>query len=329
MFLSKGTMHVTSQYSKRKFSGAICALDCDRFERRYILGCTENGFFFSYDVYMSQEVFYGCIPTNSILTDVKWSTTNPKMFAVSSYDTNLRVYDSSKLEQPIYEYPFGSKIHSCTFNPKSPIIAASMELGLTRIIDIREKANLNALRALIPNEITNTRWIPDSEYAVICGDEIGNIYLFDIRKPEEPYQFNWWKQKVLIDDDNSPAHESGIIGLCFTENNRHFYSMDKKGTIRMWNVDDGLSAFVQYQLKEPAKYPRNLEIDTFNGDLFVPESNRIRNLNKSELFVGHAKDVVSISSFDDGIATGGCDSFLCIWRSDYEDEIYDVSDWSD
>ncbi|KAH0788588.1 WD40 repeat-like protein [Histomonas meleagridis] len=328
MLISEGRYRVVSQYSTPHLKGStITSLDTDFIEKRFIVGSTENGYFFLYDAIKLQPIFCTCLPCPTIITDIKWRKDQKNNFLTSSYDNYVRIYNTAKYQEPFIEYDCGTKVFSCSFNSKSPIIAAALDKGLTRIFDIRESANLIGLKAPKQTIINVVEWASDS--SVVCGDEEGNLYLFDIRNPYSPFQFGWWKQS-LFDTNDLPAHDQPIIGITMSENGRQIYSLDKQGCIRQWSVDEGTSTFLQYMLKTPPNFARNVQMCTHNEDLFVPESNAIINMTKSQALFGHVMEIVALTAFDDGIASAGCDSFMCVWRPEEQiGPICDVSDWSD
>jgi WD40 repeat protein len=188
---------------------------------------------------------------------------------------------------------------------------------------------LRALDTTFEEDVRIVRWSPTNENILAMGDAEGRVVLFDIRHDRQPYFFRQWK-RVIDDDDQSNAHEHGIVGLTFTPNGRTLYSVDSNGIVRAWDVDRGLSTLEEHKIDITGPRQRKLEICIFENDLLVPVKNSVCNVQKGDAHVGHVKDVLGVAAYSDGFVTCGADRFLCVWKRRKDVQMQDdQSDWSD
>ncbi|OHS95393.1 hypothetical protein TRFO_10528 [Tritrichomonas foetus] len=320
---------VFAQYTSKHFKNSINSIDCDSVEKNFVLGTTDEGYYFIYSTYKALCKYCCHTKRKTVLTDARWKKNDLQTFATSSLDGNLRIYDLLSPKEPTHEYGSGSQIHGISFNYKSPIVACAQNDGMTRLYDLRQKVNLNALDTDFEDSINVVEWSPASEYSIVCGDSAGRLCYFDIRQMKEVYEFRWWKMEI-DDDDDSFAHENEIIGLTYSKNGRTIHTLDKDGVIRLWDADSGLTQMIEYKLDSPPNRARRYGICMLGNDLAVPERNSINVITRRQKMLGHMQDVNAVVETLDGVASVGMDKNLLVWRKKDEMMIEnDVSDWSD
>lgn len=321
---------VFSQYSNKHFKVSINSVDCETVEKRFAIGCTENGYCFVYDSFHS--ICKICCRTkhSTVLTDAKWEKNSMLKFCSTSLDGNLRLYDVTEHDNPFQTFNTGSHLHSCSFNFKSPIIACGMDGGSARLFDLRQSVNLQALETSYESDVEVVEWSPDSEYLVVCGDTDGHLMLFDTRQIREPYEFRWWRLQI-DDESDSTAHDSSIVGLTFSPNGRRILTLDNEKYLRQWGTDTGLATAFEYKMNKVNKKNRRIGICmTDKNEILIPENNSIINITKKEKMVGHIQNVTAVTANADGFVSTDQNGFLCVWRKRDEIQIEnDTSDWSD
>lgn len=321
---------VFSQFSNKHFKFPINSIDCETLGKRFVVGCTDNGYYFVYDTFKSSCRICHKIDRTAVLTDSRWKKNDITVFCTSSLDGELRIYDVSSPKKPSQSYSNESHLHSCSFNCKYPIIACAMDNGLTRLYDLREKVHLHALESSYKFDVKVTEWSPDSEYLIACGDTEGHLMLYDTRQMREPYEYRWWSLEI-DDGSDSTAHDSSIVGMSFSPSGRTIFTLDEDKYLRQWDVDTGLTTAFEVKMKSIYKRNRRIGICvTENNDIFVPDDNSIVNVLKKEKMVGHTQNVTAVTTNLDGFVSTGQDGFVCVWRKSNEIQIEnDVSDWSD
>lgn len=321
---------VFSQFSDKHIKSSINSIDCETYRKRFVVGCTDNGYCFIYDTFKSLRKKHFQTHHNAILTDCRWKKNDMSTFCTVSFDGNLRIYNIAETENPYQTYKTGSHLHSCSFNYKQPIIACAMDSGLTRLYDLREKNHLHALETSYKSDVNVTEWSTDSEYLIACGDTDGHLILYDTRQMREPYEYHWWSIDVN-DGSDSTAHDSSIIGMAFAPNGRTILTLDDDKFLRQWGVDTGLTTTFEAKMDTAYKPNRRIGICiTEDNEFFVPDNNSIKNVTKNKKMVGHMQNVIAVTTNLDGFVSVGQDGFLCVWRKTNEIQTEnDVSDWSD
>lgn len=321
---------VFAQYSNKHLRFPINSVDCETLQKRFVVGCTDNGYYFVYDTFHSLCKI--CFKTHhpTVLTDVRWKKNEMATFCTSSLDGNLRLYDVIEPEKTSQSYSTGSHLHSLSFNFKSPIIACAMDGGFARLYDLREKVHLHALETSYESDVKVVEWSPDSEYLIACGDVDGHLMLFDTRQMREPYEYRWWSVEVG-DDSDSTAHDTAIVGMAFAPNGRTFLTLDDDKYLRQWGVDTGLTTNFECKMNNIFKRNRRIGICmTEKNEILVPDNNSIFNITKNTKMVGHTQNVIAVATIADGFVSVGQDGFLCVWKKSDKMQIEnDVSDWSD
>ena len=84
---------VFSQYSNKHFKSPINSVDCETVEKRFALGCTDNGYYFVYDTFHSICKICNRVHRSTVLTEARWEKNEMSKFCTSSLDGNLRLYD--------------------------------------------------------------------------------------------------------------------------------------------------------------------------------------------------------------------------------------------
>jgi DNA excision repair protein ERCC-8 len=329
MLRGVGDFSVASQFFSRGVIGLIASIHCESVTHRYSLAVTDAGNYFSYDIWNDSLSFLYCLPDRIVLTDASWLTYDTGLFCTSSMDGYLRLYDTSRPDQPLPDaLDCGYPVRNCEFNSKAPIIAAALEEGYCRLWDIREKVHLRELTISEEDDTTVVKWIPDSEYSLVVADVQGRLAFFDIRNDKTPYFFSWWRAS-LDQVDYRSGHDQSVIGLTMSANGRILYSLDTLGYIREWDIDRGLSNMKQVKVDFTGVPARLMGMCLFENELLVPVKNAVYNMQTDQAMIGHANHVVGVTAGADEFVSAGTDGFVIVWRRPSLLPEVDESDWSD
>ena len=320
---------VYSQYSNPKFQGGINAVDVENNQKRLVFGCTENAYCFCFDTLKNQDLYCFTYKNPNILTDISIYQADCSKYCTAGADGKLRVHMTKHPSQKPQIFECNTVIFSCSYNSYDPIIAAALD-GKVRLFDERQEHNLATLATGYENIVSCAKWVPNSNYMVVAGDEQGHLMMFDIRNVMEKFELDWYRNETLEDIQKPQAHNSAIVALSFCEESRTFISCDQLGTIREWDYDTGLATFNEYHVKEFTRKKRKYEVSLDSKHIIVPENNSLHNIENDEIFVAHSQNVNGSKFFANGFVSYGEDSVLTIWspRSSIE-VIDDKSDWSD
>ena len=323
-------MHrVVAQYSRPRFRGPVTCVACETRYNRWVLGVTNSGHYFCYDTIALEPSW--CCHTDGSLTCGSFTPNDYHKFVTASRDNHVRVYDTDSPESPVKTVDCGVPVHCCSFNSTAPVLAAALDGGRVRIIDIREKVNLNQLETQHDDDVWAVTWLPGSRNSLVAGDKSGRLFMFDIRSRQPPYQFAWYRSSIDDDDadDAQQAHDSAITGLIFDRPGTTLFSLDAHGFLKQWDAAKGLTHSRMRKFEIPRKQTP-VGMCLCDDDVLVPARNCVARARDDTSMVGHIRDVTWLTETGEGFVSAGDDACVCIWRRNDElPPLVDESDWSD
>ena len=326
-------MRVAAQFSRSCFRGPINSVDCDSRDRRWVLGVTESGHYFLYDTLALKPKWCHNVGSMALLTCGCFAPHDPSKFVTTSYDQYLRMYDTSSPKKTFRDpLDCGHSIHGCAFNTEEPILAAALDSGSVRIVDIRERVNLIQVETGHTSTISAVTWLPRSKNTVIAGDRRGRVFVFDIRSSQKPYELGRNRTSIDAEDaeDATHAHQFAVVALEFDDLGTNLYSLDNRGVLRQWDISQGLSTGRETRLRGNGERRRMARMCFFDGDLLAPSENFVVKVKSGENLPGHIRDVTWLAATNEGFVSAGADSYICVWRREHEmPAVADESDWTD
>ena len=320
---------VYSQYSHPKFQGGINAIDVENIQKRLIFGCTENAYCFCFDTLKNQELYCFTYKKPNLLTDISLYQADCSKYCTAGADGKLRVHYTKHPSRKPQIYETNSIIYSCSYNSFDPIISASVD-GKVRLFDERLTHNLATLATGYEYAVTCAKWVPNSHYMIVAGDEKGNLMIFDIRNVSEKFELDWNRNETLEIVQNPQSHSSAIVSIAFCEEKRTFLSCEQIGAVKEWDYDTGLATFNEYHVNEFSRKRRKYEISFDSKHIIIPENNSLINIENDDRYVAHSQNVNGSKFFSNGFVSYGEDSVLTIWSPKISVEVIDdKSDWSD
>lgn len=241
--------------SKKKTVGSINTLDVDKVENSYLLSGGADSTIKIWKIGSQRAEEIGDI--NKIngghefgVTDVKWWPFDMGMFLSSSYDMNLKIWDTSTLEEA-FNFNLDSKIHCFDISPtgEHSLIATGADSSHVRILDLKTTSSVHSLIGH-NGSILSTKWSPNNPNVLATGSSEGEVRIWDIRRTDSclvqldlyrtdekaPLSGNDSK-KIGVLKSSVKAHARGVNGLCWFENGQTLISTGLDEKIRVWNLE--------------------------------------------------------------------------------------------
>lgn len=325
-----GDFVVDAQFSNPMYSGGINSLDIDPIYGTKVIGGTENGCYFCYDLSRNQEIYSYRLKHPAAITDVAVLKTDGGIFCTTSVDGHLRIYDIKNARKSAQMTDCHCIIRSVSAAPDAPVVVVGLEEGSTRIFDLRQSVNLNALKTGYDTPVSIAQFSNDNSFLVAVGDALGRLFLFDLRNPKVPYQLDWYRAEITDKPETYVAHGSEINCIQFSPNSRTFLSLDKNGVIREWSSDTGLSELNEYRITEYKRSVRRMKIAYTSKTIFAPSENSVYDILEDKKNIGHISTVNGVFENNGSLISYGEDNLMTIWKKkDAVSFVDDKSDWSD
>lgn len=329
-YIMIGDFVIDSQYSNPQYSGGINSIDIDPIYKTKVIGVTENGRYFCYDLNKRQEIYSYPCKNLCCITDVAILKTDGGIFCTTAVDGYLRIYDINDARKSAQMCNCHGIVRSISASPNEPVVIVSLNEGSIRIFDLRQSVNLNALKTGRDNPVTIAEYSKDNNFLIAAGDTEGRLFLFDIRNPKGPYQLDWYRSQITDQPETFSAHGSEVTTINFSSSGRTFLSADRNGVIREWSSDSGLSELNEYRTTEYKRSTRRTKLVFRDDTIFVPSENAVYDVQNDKKLIGHISTVNGVVEINDGIISYGEDNLMTVWKpKDSIPFIDDKSDWSD
>ncbi|OQS05071.1 DNA excision repair ERCC-8 [Thraustotheca clavata] len=222
------------------------------------------------------------------ITCVNWYPIDNGMFATSSLDTTIKVWDANELEIAS-AFLLQDPVHIAAFSPvvsgsTAHLIAVGTDRPEVRLCDISIGASTHQLMGHRAS-IRSLTWSKTNEYQLVSGATDGSIRVWDIRRsgataclmclnidgpaelPRRDTQgVSMLKKRKTGHDPHVAASTSSVIAhtkevqsLAYTPDGRYIVSSGADHAVRVWNSKSGHNMFHHYEdIKCPG--PRHITV---------------------------------------------------------------------
>ncbi|RKP35454.1 WD40-repeat-containing domain protein, partial [Dimargaris cristalligena] len=177
------------------------------------------------------------------VSDVHWYPFDTGLFTTSSFDTTLKVWDTSAL-QAACTFHLQDKVLSHTLSSVAPgtnpyahcLIAAATTNPLVRLCDLQSGAFTQTLTGHV-GPVISCQWSPRHAHLLATGGTDGAVRLWDIRRASSCLMELNCRQSQS--EYQGRAHQGMVNGLNFTEDGFYLVTVGSDQCIRLWDAATG------------------------------------------------------------------------------------------
>ncbi|CAM9011430.1 unnamed protein product [Wickerhamomyces anomalus] len=240
---------------KKKTIGSINALDFDKIDHKFLLSGGADSTIKIWKVGSQKAELVGDLNKSNGghefgVTDVKWWPFDTGMFLSSSYDMNLKVWDTNTMEEA-FNFNLDSKVNCFDVSSTGAhsLIATGADSSHVRLLDLKTTSAIHSLTGH-NGCIVSTKWSPNNANVLATGSSEGEVRIWDIRRTDSCLvQLDLYRtdekaplssndsRKVGVLKSSVKAHARGANGLCWLESGKTLITTGNDEKIRVWNLE--------------------------------------------------------------------------------------------
>ncbi|ORX74214.1 WD40 repeat-like protein [Linderina pennispora] len=167
---------------------------------------------------------------DSAVSCVSWYAVDTGMFATSSYDGTVKVWDTNAMAVAAsFDLNARVEMHAMSPTGAHALIAAATQAKSLRLGDLRTGAFAQELD--IPMQMC-VAWSPRDPFVLASGGQDGRVHLWDVRRAD-----------THVSD--FAAHTKCVNSLLFAEHGAQIASFGLDDKVSVWNVQDTAQQAVQ------------------------------------------------------------------------------------
>ncbi|KAI8990322.1 WD40-repeat-containing domain protein [Pilobolus umbonatus] len=271
--------------------GGVHSIKIEKIDERYLLSGSGDGRIHLFDLEQVSTDRYRYKPIATVsrenrhsyaVTSVSWYPFDNGMFITSSYDSTIKIWDTSSMI-PAGEFDLECRVNCQAISPIAThnLIACAGFEPRVRLCDLNSGAFTHSLMGHSGSVLSCT-WSTNQEYILYSGGLDGTVRVWDIRKASSCLmsldQDNKIERGNLLTDTNR-AHGKGVNGLTVTKDGMFLVSLGLDEKIRLWDTQTGLNTLVNYGSIWRNRYEFCLEpsvssLDVWPPLLYVPSDDR-------------------------------------------------------
>lgn len=179
------------------------------------------------------------------ITKVKWWRQDNGMFITSSYDGNVKIWDTEQFK-PVYTFDIEKKVFSfdlCGENDEkkneSYLIAVASDQLYIRLMDLRSGSNSHNLSGHESKTLV-VKWHPSRTNILCSGGLDCQIKMWDVRRSNSFLCVldlkNTSEECASYPTESVKSHFGYVNGLLWNETGTMLYSSGNDDKIRVWNM---------------------------------------------------------------------------------------------
>lgn len=239
---------------KKKTIGSINSLDFDKISHQFLISGGADTTIKIWKVGTQKAELIGDLnKTNGGhdfgVTDVKWWPFDNGMFLSSSYDMNLKIWDTNLMEEA-FSFFLDSKVNcfDVSSTGEHSLIATGTDSAHVRILDLKTTSSVHSLTGH-NGSIIGTKWSPNDPNVLASGSSEGEVRIWDIRRTDSCLaQLDLYRtdekaplsgndsRKIGVLKSTVKAHARGVNGLCWFENGKNLITTGNDEKIRVWDL---------------------------------------------------------------------------------------------
>ncbi|CCH46315.1 Vegetative incompatibility protein [Wickerhamomyces ciferrii] len=241
--------------TKKKTVGSINALDFDKINHRFLLSGGADSSIKIFKVGQVKADIIGDLNKSNGgheygVTDVKWWPFDMGMFLSSSYDSELKVWDTNTMDEA-FSFNLNSKVHCFDISETGDhsLIASGADSSHVRILDLKTTSAVHSLTGH-NGGITSVKWSPNNPNELATGSSEGEVRIWDIRRTDSclvqldlyrtdesaPISSNDSK-KVGVLKSSVKAHARAVNGLSWFPSGKSLITTGNDEKIRVWDLE--------------------------------------------------------------------------------------------